>query len=96
MTNEWETLYDKLVVQRHAAETVVKGMVVPDAHQKQQSTGVVLRVGDGRPAPDGSLIPLRIKPGMEVKFHSFSGVPLDEDDPDVIILREDEILAYKS
>lgn len=95
MANEWETLYDKMVVQRHAAETVVKGMVVPDAHQKQQSIGIVLRVGEGRPLPDGSMAPLKVTPGMEVKFNSFSGVPLDDDDPDVIILREDEILAYR-
>jgi len=93
--NEWETLYDKLVVQRHKAVEILKGMEVPEAHRKQQSTGIVLSVGEGRPLPDGSLAPLRITPGMEVKFNTFAGVPLDEDVPDVVILREDEILAYR-
>ena len=39
--------------------------------------------------------PLIVKIGHEVLFHEHSGVPLEPDDDSVIILREDEILAFR-
>jgi len=84
----WKVLHDKVLVRRDAPETERGGMVVPDKAQKKQSQGTVLAVGPG--VKDA----LTVQPGDRVKFTAFSGIPLDEDDESVVILREAEILAY--
>lgn len=94
---EWSCLYDKLIVRRRPANEVVGSVVVPEAHRKAQNVGTVVATGDGRlVAGSADLKPLTIVPGMEVLFSAFAGVPLEGDDPDLVILREDEILAYKT
>lgn len=91
---DWLCLYDKLIVRRRPADEVVGSVVVPEAHRKAQNVGTVVATGSGRLVA-GELRPLTIQEGMTVLFSAFAGVPLG-DDPDLIILREDEILAYKS
>ena len=93
---DWMCLYDKLIVRRRPADEVVGSVVVPEAHRKAQNIGTVVATGTGRLVA-GNLVPvgLTIQPGMTVLFSAFAGVPLEGDDPDLLILREDEILAFK-
>ncbi len=93
----WNTLYDKIIVRRHDADKVLKGIAVAEMHEKQKNTGIVVSVGGGRLASGSfaTLHPLTIQREMEVLFHEHSGVPLDSDDDSLIILREDEVLAYR-
>lgn len=95
---DWQCLYDKLLVKREAAkESYDKDglLAVADKHKKEQNVGQVVKAGAGRWV-DGILIPLTIRPGMTVLFSKFAGVPLEDADPDLVILREDEVLAYRS
>lgn len=93
---DWLCLHDKVIVRRRPADEQIGAVVVPDAHRKAQNVGTVVAVGTGRLVA-GNLVPLplTIAPGMTVLFSAFAGVPLEGDDPDLVILREDEILAYK-
>ncbi len=93
---QWQCLYDKLIVRRAAAkEEFAPGIVAPEAHRKAQNTGTVVATGIGRlVAGSVSPVPLTIRVGMVVLFSAFAGVPLEGEDPDLIILREDEILAF--
>jgi len=91
---DWTPIYDKLIVRRDPPEAETGGgLAVPDAHQKQQHIGTVLKTGQGRWV-DGLLLPLTIAPGMRVLFSKFAGTELSSSDPDLIVLREDEILAW--
>lgn len=94
---DWNCLYDKLIVRRRPAPEQVGSLAVPEAHRKAQNVGTVVVAGDGRlVAGNASLVPLTIKPGMEVLFSAFAGVPLEGEDRDLLILREDEVLAFRS
>ena len=96
MTTTWNTLYDKVIVKRHEADKMMKHLAVAEAHEKQKNTGEVVAVGSGRIIPGVyGTQPLAISVGHEVLFHEHSGVPLESDDDTLIILREDEILAYR-
>jgi len=85
---DWMVLHDKVMVRRLDTETEKGGLAVPDKAQRQQSQGTVLKAGPGNGKP------LTVQAGDLVKFTAFSGVPLSEDDESVVLLREDEILAY--
>lgn len=91
---DWLPLYDKLIVQRLPEKTEIRGFAVADRYRKAQNVGVVLRVGSGRWI-DGVLYPLTIRPGHIVIFSHFAGAALGEDRDDIVVLREDEILAYR-
>lgn len=90
----WTPLYDKVVVRRYEAPTEVKGLAVPEAHRKAQHIGYVLKVGNGRWI-NGILYPLTVQVGDTVLFSKFGGVELEDEEPDLLILREDEILAWR-
>jgi len=93
---EWNCLYDKLIVRRRPAVEQVGTLAVPEAHRKAQNVGTVVATGSGRlVAGNANVVPLTIKVGMSVLFSAFAGVPLEGEDPDLLILREDEILAFK-
>lgn len=93
---DWNPLYDKAIIRRDPPEKeYTEGIAVADAHQKQQHIGTVLKIGQGRWV-DGILLPLVLVPGMRVLFSKFAGSELSEQQPDLVVLREDEILAYAS
>lgn len=93
---DWNPIYDKLIVRRDPPkQEYAGGLAVAEVHQQQQHIGTVLKAGQGRWV-DGLLLPLTITPGMRVLFSKFSGTELTADEPDLIVLREDEILAYSA
>lgn len=90
---EWECLYDKLIVRRDPPKTQFGSIAAPDQAVEDQNIGTVLKTGQGRWV-DGLLLPLTIQPGMRVIFSKLAGHELMGGSRDVILLREDEILAY--
>jgi chaperonin GroES len=92
---EWKVLYDKILVKRHSPDEMIGATVVPEAAKQEKNTGVVLETGRGRPSVTGALAKLQIEKGMEVMFSKFGGVELEDGNPELVILREDEILAWR-
>jgi len=93
---DWLPLYDKCIVRREAPDEKMSeeiDLATPDQYKKRKNRGVVIAVGEGRICPDGSLLPLTVKVGHQVLFGQHSGVDMEE--PDHVMLREDEILAYR-
>jgi chaperonin GroES len=94
MTNTYEVLYDKLLVERMPEEDETKsGLEIPAKYREKQSVGTVLDVGQGRLTADGGRSPLVIQKGDIVLFNKFSGAELPDEDRELLILREDEVLA---
>jgi chaperonin GroES len=91
----WQVLYDKILVRRHAPDEMIGATVVPEAAKQEKNVGVVLETGRGRPSVTGNLARLQIERGMEVMFSKFGGVELQDGNPELVILREDEILAWR-
>lgn len=92
---EWMPLYDKLLVRRNATPETIGVVVVPEEAKEPQSVGEVVATGEGRlNSKDGVVYPLRLKVGDHVMFGPFSGVQVPELGADLVLLREDEILAF--
>ena len=94
----WNPLYDKMVVRRAKPKESYDedGLVqVAETHQQAQNRGIVIAIGEGR-ILNGLLapMPLKVTVGMEVMFGKHSGIDLEED-PELVILREDELLAWR-
>lgn len=87
-------LYDRVLVKRHNPETQTKsGLFLPESSHKKSSYAVVVEVGTGRVADDGTVTPLRVEPGMTVLLSEWSGDEVKIDGVDHLIVREKDILA---
>lgn len=89
-------LHDRVVVKRiEEKESVKGGIIIPDSAKEKQQEGEVIAVGAGK-REKGARVPLDVKPGDRVLFGKYSGTEIKIEDEDLLILREEEILAKLS
>jgi chaperonin GroES len=87
-------LHDRLVVRRIEEKETTKGsIIIPDTAKEKPQEGEVLAVGNGKILDSGVKITLDVKVGDKILFGKYSGTEIKIDGEDVLILREDEVLA---
>ena len=87
-------LHDRLVVRRiEEKETVKGGIIIPDTAKEKPQEGEVIAVGNGKILENGTKVPLDIKAGDKILFGKYSGTDIKIDGEELLILREDEVLA---
>jgi chaperonin GroES len=87
-------LADKVVVKRlEANDKTAGGIVLPDSAKDRPQQGRVLSVGDGRLLPDGRRMKPQVSEGDRIVFSSYAGSEVDVDGDELLILREEDILA---
>ena len=89
-------LHDRVIVKRiEEKETVKGGIIIPDSAKEKPQEGEVIAVGAGK-REKGELFPLDVKPGDRVLFGKYSGTEIKLEGDELLILREEEILAKLS
>jgi chaperonin GroES len=87
-------LHDRLLVRRlEEKETARGGIIIPDTAKEKPMKGKVLAVGNGRVLENGKKLALDVKVGDKVLFGKYSGTEIKIDGEEVLIVREDEVLA---
>jgi chaperonin GroES len=94
MTLKARPLHDRLVIRRiEAQETARGGIIIPDTAKEKPMEGRVLAVGNGRVLENGTKVALDVKVGDRVLFGKYSGSEIEIEGEEVVIVREDEVLA---
>ena len=89
-----QPLGDRVVVTRDELEEVTAGgIVLPDSAQDKPARGTIVSVGDGKLLDDGSRSTLQVKGGDHVLFSSYSGEGFEIGDEELLLMREEDILA---
>ena len=87
-------LGDRVLIEREGAEEVTAGgIVLPDSAQDKPARGKVVSVGDGRLLDDGSRSKSQVKKGNRVLFSSYAGETFTIGDQELMLMREEDILA---
>jgi chaperonin GroES len=87
-------LHDRLLVRRlEEKETARGGIIIPDTAREKPMEGKVLAAGNGRLLDSGAKVALDVKVGDTILFGKYSGTEVDIDGEDVLMVREDEVLA---
>ena len=87
-------LHDRVIVERLEQETkTASGIVLPDAAAEKPDQGKVVAVGNGKILDDGKVRPLDVKVGDKVLFGKYSGQAVKIDGKEVLVMREDDIMA---
>lgn len=89
-----QPLGDRVVVEREESEEkTAGGILLPDSAQDKPARGRVVSVGNGRVLDDGTRSKLQVKIGDRVIFTSYAGETFKVDDDELLLMREDDILA---
>jgi chaperonin GroES len=87
-------LHDRVIVKRLEEEKKsAGGIIIPDAAAEKPVRGEVVAVGQGKKTDEGKLIPLDVKKGDVVLFGKYSGSEVKVDGDDLLVMREDDIMA---
>ena len=87
-------LHDRVIVERLEQETkTASGIVLPDAAAEKPDQGKVVAVGNGKILEDEKVRPLDVKVGDKVLFGKYSGQAVKVDGKEVLVMREDDIMA---
>lgn len=91
---ELKPLLDRVVVRRVDSDTVTKGgIVIPDNAAEKADHGTVLAVGPGKRDNNGNHVGIDVKSGDRVLFGKHSGQTVKVDGEELLILKEDDVLA---
>ena len=87
-------LHDRVVVKRLDNErTTASGIVIPDNAAEKPDQGEVVAVGKGKILEDGKTKPVDVKVGEKILFGKYSGQTVKVDGDELLVLREDDIMA---
>ena len=87
-------LHDRVIIKRPDNERkTASGIVLPENAAEKPDQGEVLAVGDGKIADDGKVRPLAVKVGDKVLFGKYSGQTVKVDGEELLVMREEDIMA---
>jgi chaperonin GroES len=87
-------LHDRLIVKRLDHETkTASGIVIPDSAAEKPDQGEVIAVGPGKRNSDGQRIEPDLKVGERVLFGKYAGQTVKVDGNELLVLREEDIVA---
>lgn len=89
-----QPLGERVVVERDTMDEITSGgIVLPGSAQDKPARGTIVSVGDGKLLDDGSRGEFQVKVGDHVIFSSYAGETFQVGDEEVLLMREDDILA---
>ena len=87
-------LHDRVVVRRQEEEqTSPGGIVLPDSATEKPIRGEVIAVGNGKILDNGDVRALDLQVGDKVLFGKYSGTEVKINDEELLVMREDDIMA---
>ena len=87
-------LADRLVVKPlEQEEEKHGGIIIPDTAKEKPEKGEVVEVGPGKLDDNGKRIALEVKKGDRVLFGKYAGTDIKVDGKELMILREEDVMA---
>lgn len=88
-------LHDRVVVKRVEEERLsAGGIVIPDSASAEKPTrGEVIAVGPGKTNDNGETRAVAVNVGDTVLFGQYGGTAIKINDEELVVMREDDIMA---
>jgi len=87
-------LHDRVIVRRMEEErTSAGGIVIPDSATEKPSKGEIIATGNGKTLDNGDVRGLDVKIGDKVLFGKYSGTEVKVDGEELLVMREEDIMA---
>jgi chaperonin GroES len=83
-----------VIIKRLDNETkTASGLVIPETAAEKPDQGEILAVGTGKKDESGKVIPLDVKVGDRVLFGKYAGQTVKVDGDELLVMREEDIMA---
>jgi chaperonin GroES len=87
-------LHDRVIIKRLDNERkTASGIVIPENAAEKPDQGEILAVGNGKVGDDGKVRALDVKVGDKVLFGKYSGQTVKVDGDELLVMREEDIMA---
>jgi len=87
-------LNDRVIIKRLDNERkTASGIVIPESAAEKPDQGEVIAVGPGKRTEEGKVLPVDLKAGDKVLFGKYAGQSVKVDGEELLVIREEEILA---
>ena len=87
-------LHDRVIVKRMEEERIsAGGIVIPDSATEKPVRGQVIAAGNGKILENGNVRPIAVKAGDKVLFGKYSGTEVKVDGEELLVMREEDIVA---
>ena len=87
-------LHARVIIKRLDNERkTASGIVIPDNAAEKPDQGEILAVGNGKVGDDGKVRALGVKVGDKVLFGKYSGQSVKVDGEELLVMREEDIMA---
>jgi chaperonin GroES len=87
-------LHDRVIIKRLDNERkTASGIVIPDNAAEKPDQGEILAVGNGKVGDDGKVRAMAVKVGDKVLFGKYSGQTVKVDGDELLVMREEDIMA---
>ena len=87
-------VHDRVIIKRLDNETkTASGIVIPETAAEKPDQGEILAVGTGKKDESGKVIPLDVKVGDRVLFGKYAGQTVKVDGNELLVMREEDIMA---
>ena len=87
-------LHDRVIIKRLEEEKIsAGGIVIPDSAAEKPIRGEVIAAGNGKILEDGKVRPIAVKKGDKVLFGKYSGTEVKVDGQELLVMREEDLLA---
>jgi chaperonin GroES len=87
-------LHDRVVVKREPQEQrSAGGILIPDTAGEKPTFGKVIAVGQGKILENGQTRAVDVKVGDRVLFGKYSGTEVKVDNEELVVMREDDVMA---
>ena len=87
-------LHDRVLVRRLEDETTTPGgIVMPDSAKEKPAQGEIVAAGNGKLLDNGDVRALDVKVGDKVLFGKYAGTEVKVEGEELLVMREDDIVA---
>ncbi len=87
-------LHDRVLVRRLEDETTTPGgIVIPDSAKEKPAQGEIVAAGNGKILENGDVRGLDVKVGDKVLFGKYAGTEVKVEGEELLVMREDDIVA---
>jgi chaperonin GroES len=90
-------LHDRIIVKAAEKEQqTASGIILPDSAQEKPLKGEVVAVGPGKVLDNGKVAAVEVKVKDVILYGKYAGTEVKVSDEDLVILRQDDVLAIIS
>ena len=91
---KYKTTQDRVVIKQEAADTVSEtGLIISRLSAEENNIGQVVAIGDGTLTKKNIKIPVAVKVGDRVMFVSGTGIKVNVDGCELLVLKESDIIG---